>query len=51
MPIKSSMNSQWALVAKLKNKHDNNKIQRWENTSPRIMRRGLVRWLGDDEDV
>jgi hypothetical protein len=28
---------------KLKNEHDNNKIQGWENARPRIMRGGLTR--------
>jgi hypothetical protein len=31
------------LVAKLKDEHDNNKIQRWENARPRIMRGALTR--------
>jgi hypothetical protein len=30
-------------LGKLKNEHDNNKIQGWENARPRIMRGGLAR--------
>jgi len=31
------------LTTKLENEHGNNKVQRWENARPRIMKRGLAR--------